>query len=58
MRPFRKCVVWRERGYSTFSGWLKEEQLAEETELEGPVRSEKSHRVCSIVKSSVRNVDT
>lgn len=47
MKTFRKCVVWREGRYSTFSDWIKEE----ETELEGPVRSEKSQGEYSVVKA-------
>lgn len=47
MKTFRKCVVWREGRYSTFSDWIREE----ETELEGPVRSEESQGEYSIVKA-------
>lgn len=38
MKPFRKCAARRKGGYSTFNGWVKEE----ETEQEGRVSSEES----------------
>lgn len=51
MRSFREYVVWRKGEYSTFNCWVEKEQPAEETQLEGPVRLEKSQGELPIAKA-------